>query len=124
MKKLGLRAMARELGISHVALLKAESDGRVPKRYDNVFDVEACRTAFKANTNAIKSAQARKQQRNPAAPTIEPAVAKPVDGSMSEALRRKENALARLRELELAEREGGLVALDDIETVWNRLILS
>jgi hypothetical protein len=46
MPTLGLRAAARQLGISHVGLLKAESTGRVPKRVNGLFDIDACRKAL------------------------------------------------------------------------------
>ena len=44
MEQLGLRAAARALGISHVALLKATKGGRVAKLQNGRYDVEACRT--------------------------------------------------------------------------------
>jgi hypothetical protein len=60
---LGLRATARAIGISHPALLKAESDGRVPKRVAGMFNVEACKEALRLNSHTIKSQAARSQQK-------------------------------------------------------------
>jgi hypothetical protein len=60
---LGLRATAKELGISHVALLKAVKDGRAPRRADGNFDVEKCRAALAQNTQPKRSQQARRQKK-------------------------------------------------------------
>lgn len=115
--ELGLRAAAKALGISHPALLKATKAGRVTAK-NGRYNVEECRLALAANTNPVKSASARKQKR----PATSPESSAPAGDSLAEATRRKENALARLRELELAEREGKLVSIDDIEMVWSKLI--
>ena len=63
--KLGLRPTARECGISHVALLKAESEDRVPKRVDGLFDVAACKRALSENSSPKKSRAGRSQQKRP-----------------------------------------------------------
>jgi phage terminase Nu1 subunit (DNA packaging protein) len=47
-----------------------------------------------------------------------------VDETLSEAQRRKESALADLREMEAAEKRGQMVALTDVEAVWDRLTTS
>lgn len=59
---LGLRAAARELKISHVALLKAIKNGRVQKEPDGTFDVEKCRKGLAENSNIPKQQAARAQQ--------------------------------------------------------------
>jgi hypothetical protein len=51
--------------MSHVGLLKAEKDGRVPARVDGMFDVEACRESISRNSHPIKAANARAQQVKP-----------------------------------------------------------
>jgi hypothetical protein len=48
---LGLRATARELGISHVALLKAARVGRVRRGDDGRFDLEAVRRDLEATVS-------------------------------------------------------------------------
>ena len=97
---LGLRATARAIGISHPALLKAESDGRVPKRVAGMFDVEACRLGLRLNSHTIKSRAARSQQTSPApertqTPDVFVPVAPPVEpgelsNSVAEAVRQLE----------------------------------
>jgi len=48
---LGLRAAARELGISHPALLKHEKRGKVKKRnVDGLFDIDDCRRSLAENS--------------------------------------------------------------------------
>jgi hypothetical protein len=71
---LGLRAAARELGISHPALKKAADRGRVPRLSDGTFDVDACRVALSHNTNLGKQRSARSQQRAGARKPPEPPV--------------------------------------------------
>ena len=68
---LGLRAAAKSLGISHVALLKAKKAGRVTAGADGSFDVEVCRAELAKNSNPGKQQNARAQQRNHVLPSAE-----------------------------------------------------
>ena len=115
---LSCRAAAKELGISHVALLKAAREGRAPREPDKSFDVEKCRKALKLKTHPIKSQQARAQQkRKPEAV----APAKQVSSSkesLPDAICRKETALANLREIEEATKRAELIDVSQIEQVW------
>ena len=52
--RLGLRAAAKALGISHVALLKAAKAGRVSRAEDGSFNVEECKKQLERNTNPKK----------------------------------------------------------------------
>jgi hypothetical protein len=117
----GLRATARELGISHVALLKAESDGRVPKRVAGAFDVEVCRKALGLNSHPAKSSAGRSQQlARRVSPEPVPA-AEPPEGlasstdpqgnSVAEAVRQLEWAKVRALTLKIDREEGRLIEL-------------
>lgn len=64
---LGLRAAAKELGISHVALLKAWKAGRVKRTSHGNFDIDHCRAALQLNTQPKLSEYARRQQQKPGA---------------------------------------------------------
>jgi hypothetical protein len=115
--RLGLRATARELGISHVALLKAESDGRVPKRVGGLFAVEACRKALGLNSQPVKSRAARSQSK-PATPAGSPAFSgdvnadtSPQGSSMAEAARQLEWAKVRALEQKIDREQGRLVEI-------------
>ena len=112
----GLRATARAIGISHPALLKAESDGRVPKRVAGMFDVEACRQSLGANSHPVKSGAARSQKKNtprepePAAELI--AAIQPADpesSSVAEAVRQLEWEKLRALKRKGDREEGRLV---------------
>src|SRR5579862_6477070 len=59
---LGLRAAARELGISHVGLWKAQQAGRVQKLPDGKYDVEACRAALEQNSHPGQARAGRSQK--------------------------------------------------------------
>jgi hypothetical protein len=115
---LGLRATARELGISHVALLKAESDGRVPRRVAGTFDVEVCRRSLGLNSHPTKSRAGRSQQDRPT-PNVAPApesseassVSDPAKESIAEAGRQLEWAKVRALNLKTAREEGRLIEL-------------
>jgi hypothetical protein len=91
MASLGLRAAGRELGISHVALLKAAKTGRVPRDPDGLFDIEACRVALSRNTHPLKSGYARRLQQDPppgALPRVDsPASRLPVDPPVASEVR-------------------------------------
>lgn len=112
---LGLRAAARELGISHVALLKAHREGRVQRRDDGNFDVDLCRAALKRNTNPKASEIARRQQQGHSVKraqdlAAEDASAPPTD-SIAEAARQLEWERLRKARLQNDEHEARLVSL-------------
>jgi hypothetical protein len=126
---LGLRAAAKELGISHVGLMKAERNGRVHKLPDGSFDVEACRKALEANSHPQKQKSARAQQRKLPPPVTAAADVEPApdleddseldegDGkglSYNEVLRRRELVRLFKDRLDLAVRKGELVRLGEI----------
>lgn len=115
---LGLRATSRELGISHAALLKAESEGRVPKRTNGLFDVEITRKALASNSHPTKARAGRSQQHEPAAivapiapPASEPDEAQPDSKSVAEAVRQLEWQKVRALTLKSDREEGRLVEL-------------
>jgi hypothetical protein len=122
----GLREAARQLGISHVALMKAVKSGRVAKRQDGSFDVEACRVALDLNTHPGKSRAARTQQSDTAStspsiserpetfdPAMRPAIASidEIKDSTLEAVRQLEWEKVREKRLKLDREEGRLVEL-------------
>jgi hypothetical protein len=106
---LGLRAAARELGISHPALLKAERAGRVKKLSDGSFDVEACRTAIEANSSPRHSRIARIQQNRPV-PTVIEATPEEITANrtLAEAARQLEWEKLRAQK-QKTDREAGLL---------------
>jgi hypothetical protein len=111
---LGLRAAARAIGVSHVALLKAETDGRVPKRVNGLFDVEACRAAMAANSHPTKARAGRSQQQHK--PVIVPAAVEPDEEgppaqSIAEAARQLEWEKVRAIRQKTDREEGRLVEL-------------
>lgn len=75
---LGLRAAARELGISHPALLKHEKRGRVKHRNaDGLFDVDDCRRSLAENSRPVarRSQQHAERAAVPTRPAPAPVVA-------------------------------------------------
>jgi hypothetical protein len=125
--KLGLRAAAAALDISHVALLKAEKAGRVPKRdAEGLFDVEACRRGLAQNSNLGKQRSARAQQagdrgqatgdrpESPKLPVLDLADITPETESQAEACRRLEWEKVRKAQRLNDEAEKNLIALPPI----------
>ena len=116
----GLRAAAKELKISHVALLKAFKNGRVKKLEDGSFDVEKCRRALELNSHPGKQAAARSQQTK-AEPTTSTTDARlegagePESGaSYTEALRVREWIRVEKEKLNLARQRAELAAIVEI----------
>lgn len=130
---LGLRAAARELGTSHVALLKADRTGRLGdgKLPDGSYDVERCRAALGRNSHPVK-AKAGQAQRKPVPAKDAPEVAResptpvtvkteapipdvqadliaPATGSIAEAARQLEWEKLREKRLKVDREEGRLV---------------
>jgi hypothetical protein len=65
MNRLGLRAAAKELGVSHAGLKKAADEGRVTRGTDRLFDVEEARKQLAGKSHPIKAKSARAQQAKP-----------------------------------------------------------
>ena len=120
---LSIRAYARHRGVSHVAVLRAAKDGRVPLEPDGTVDPAKADVAWQRNTTP-----ARERPESRPVPTPEPL--KPVSrsalGSVRETLREEglptsggvsfvqartahEIAKAHLARLRLQERKGELV---------------
>src|SRR5689334_18927027 len=122
---LGLRAAARELGISHVALLKAEKSGRVARELDGTFDVVKCRVSLERNSNPEKQRQGRSQQKKP--DSLESGVAVSVGDepkeTYSEALRVQAWLKVDRDRLENQKRIGSLVELAPINAYVAGMIL-
>ena len=116
---LGLRAAARELGISHVALHKAEKAGRVKQEPNGGFDIEKCRKALAENSNPEKQRQARSQRKSPATSQN----AESGEHTYSEALRRREWLKVEKEELSLERQRGELVELTPINAFVAGMIL-
>ena len=112
------RAAAKELGISHPALLRAAREGRAPREPDKTFDVTKCRKALKLKTHPIKSKQARAQQKRATPSETETKRPRGSTEPLPEAIRRKEIALANLREIEEAIKRGELVDVASMEAAW------
>lgn len=100
---LGLRAAARELGISHVALLKAAQSGRVTTEPDGSYDIASCRRGLEQNSNPIKTrAGNAPKNRKPGAGT-------PEEESLAEASRQLEWEKVRALQ-QKTDREDGTLA--------------
>lgn len=116
---LGLRAAAKELKISHVALLKAFKNGRVHKLADGTFDVDECRRAIELKSHPGKQRAARSQQTKsaafPAADVRQEVASEPESGtSYSEAVRVKEWIRVEKEKLNLARQRGELAPIVEI----------
>jgi hypothetical protein len=111
---LGLRAAAKKLKISHVALLKAAAAGRVQRGADGKFDVEACRRQLAVNSNPGKQKSARAQQRK-----------KPLDpdDTYTELCRRREAVKLEKDELNLARQKGELVPIGEVNAFISGMII-
>jgi len=111
---LGLRAAASKLKISHVALLKAVESGRIKRREDGKFDLEACRRELAANSNPKKQKSARAQQhKKPLSP----------DDTYNELCRRREAVKLEKDELDLARKKGELVPIGEVNAFISGMII-
>ncbi len=50
----GKRELARRLGVSHAAVIRAEKSGRITALADGIYDVPACREAWERNTKRTR----------------------------------------------------------------------
>lgn len=116
---LSLRKAAKELGISHVALLKAARSGRVTPESDGTYVVDTCRRQLAENTTAAK------RRKRPQAPTktVSAVVAEvvtaddaPASGNrtLAEAERLLKWEGVRKQRFENSVREGNLVPVGEI----------
>jgi hypothetical protein len=145
-ERLGLRATARALGISHPALHKAVTSGRVDRGADGKFDVEACRAALERNTHPIKSRSARAQQQHEeiaesenveaelestaaeadllaGVAGLDPDAFVPDEHSLAEATRQLEWARARREQTRAARESGVLVELAPVNAYVAGMIM-
>lgn len=100
-KPLGVREMARELDVSPAMIIKLRSAG-MP-----MHDADEARRWRESNTRTRPHLAARKARQAP--------VEAPAEGESYSAWRtRREKALAHLAEIDLAERRGQLVAVDQV----------
>jgi hypothetical protein len=136
-ERLSIRAYARRRGVSHTAVQKAIKEGRISRGDDGKIDPVKADREWGANTIPAPESTAREKGGNrrgnrkgkrvatppaPAASSTDKARAArvpvpppPSEGaplSLTDARMRKEYALARGHELEVAEREGNLISLD------------
>jgi hypothetical protein len=127
---LSARKAAPQLGISHVALLKAHVAGRVPREPDGSFDVDACRMALQQNSNPTQQRNARAQQHHARAEqqqlhaTVEGSSASAEPSQNSQAEAERQLAWLKVREKERADRQraGELLEREAIEN-WARGIV-
>ncbi|MEP6962558.1 MAG: hypothetical protein ABI995_10790 [Acidobacteriota bacterium] len=126
---LGLRAAAKQLGISHVALKKAADTGRVTRGADGSFDVDQCRAEIAAKSHPGKQRAARSQQKQPSTlpETSADPPAKPAGPDESLSYNQLVEARERLKlerdRLDLAKRKGELVEKDAVNAYIAGMIL-
>lgn len=107
---MSLRALARQLKVSHTALRQARDAGRV--HLVEPFDVEAIRAEWIATTRSMGPSPLA--DRAEASPAPAPVDAREVE-SFADARRRKETALADLREMDRARKGGELCLASVVE---------
>ncbi len=113
MKRPSLRSIAKALGVSLSALQEARDSGRI--NLTPPIDVEALRAQWVDSSNVQGPAPMAERT----APTVAPDDAQV---SLADARRRKELALAELREIELAKERGSLIPVRDVELGWVRIL--
>jgi hypothetical protein len=119
--KLGLRAAAKELGISHVALLQAARSGRVHREADKTFDVERCRLQLAKNSNLEKQRAGRSQQQG--AKLDPPEDDLPSGQSYAEALRQQAWVKLKKDQTELEVKLGELAPIGQVNAFVAGMIL-
>lgn len=123
------REIGKALGISHTAVNKAALRGRIPREADGTFDLEKVRASWDENANQL---QRQRRMGSVSAsfaqglhPDFEPTAPVEIDEAkitMAEAQRREAVAKAKQRELDLMEREGKLLAAEDVEREWSSIV--
>lgn len=108
MKRPSLRGLAEALGVSLSALQEARKTGRID--LTGPIDLEALKRQWIASSNVQGPAPMANRE------------GAPEGASLSDARRRKELALAELREIELAKEKGSLVPVRDAQIRWVGLI--
>lgn len=107
--KVSIRAAARLLDVSDTALHKANKRGRCTFNADGTVDVEKIRLQLAANTDPVRGGRRRPRHDSTAAAIQLPGTELPVVApTITSARLRRELADARLAELDLAQKEGGL----------------
>jgi phage terminase Nu1 subunit (DNA packaging protein) len=110
MKRPSLRGLAEALGVSLSALQEARKTGRID--LTGPIDLEALKRQWIASSNVQGPAPMANREGAPEGP------------SLADARRRKELALAELREIELAKEKGSLIPARDVELRWAGIIMS
>lgn len=107
--------LARELGISRVAVHKAEKSGRISRTAEGKFDLEAAAIQYRLHTNPEQSRRALAQQGQGAAAAISDPL------SISDYRIRKERAEAQRAEIETARLVGSVATKVDLEAGGRRI---
>lgn len=107
--------LARELGISRVAVHKAEKSGRISRTAEGKFDLEAAAIQYRLHTNAAQQRRALAQQGNGAA------VAIPDPLSSNDWRIRRDRAEAERAEIETARLKGVVADCSDLSASGQRI---
>jgi hypothetical protein len=118
---LGLRAAAKQLGISHVRLLTLWQEGRIPRNADKSFDLDAVRAAFGASKDPGQPGKIKTPQAEPEG--VPQAIGMPSADAGFYKIRTALHAVKlRASKMDLAEREGELVRASEVLREWERFI--
>lgn len=104
-----LRECARQLGLTHPALIKAKRLGRIPVEEDGSLDPESVREALGSSKSPTEGGVRRGvkvEQKDPDPVTF------------YEARTKAERHRAELLEMESAERRGELISRSDVSQAW------
>lgn len=128
-ERFGVRGLARALkGTRHemsaAGVSRAKRFKRIAFGDDEKITLNDALTQLDANTNPIQSKRAKAQQGKPQKPSHGPAKGKKKAETISEALRRKEVAIANLRELEEAEKRKSLISADEAQDAANEMVMA
>jgi hypothetical protein len=112
---LGLRACARELGISHVALKKHADKGHVRRNADGSFDLAAVRSDLRQNVpNSVASTPLVASQAGGAPDFTPRSDTAPAAGSLTEFRTKREFLKLQREALDFQERRGDLIKAADV----------
>lgn len=121
-----VREIAKALGVSHVAVIKAFQTGRIPRETDGSYNLEKVKLAWEANTNPSQSRRARTQQRTTSEtpPGTTDAVAGEIpEGSIAEANRRKEWLTVQDKQLTLERKRGEIASVAEVNAFVSGMII-
>jgi hypothetical protein len=114
---LGLRACARELGISHVALKKHADRGHVRRNADGSFDLAAVRSDLRQNVpNSVASTPLVANQAGGAPDFPARSDTAPAAGSLTEFRTKREFLKLQREALDFQERRGDLIPEADVRS--------